>query len=253
MNGGCQHRMRDMQDHEHLSPSTRGVIDHVQRLIEDGSLQPGCRVPPEREFAKNLKINRGSVRIGIGYLVGMGVMEVRRGVGTFLVNGHPKRDGRNLDLLGRPHGFGSEEMHEILFIIESATAVLASKRARAEHHQSMAEDIAEMYASAECPESFLKYQMHFHQVMANAAGNPVLAASLESLSAVLISQKITDRQSAEERRNLAFVHRGLYHAIRNRRADEARQRVETLFAPEHQAASGNQSQYGRCASQGCAS
>ncbi|HET8637966.1 MAG TPA: winged helix-turn-helix domain-containing protein, partial [Acidobacteriaceae bacterium] len=68
---------------------TMQVVNHIQKLIADGLLQPGDQVPPEREFARMLKISRASLRTGMGYLAAMGVLKVRHGVGTFVADGPP--------------------------------------------------------------------------------------------------------------------------------------------------------------------
>jgi GntR family transcriptional regulator, transcriptional repressor for pyruvate dehydrogenase complex len=47
---------------------TMHVVNHIRLLIENGTLQPGDKIPPEREFANTLKISRASLRSGIGYL-----------------------------------------------------------------------------------------------------------------------------------------------------------------------------------------
>ena len=56
------------------------VVDHIRTLLEKGTLQPGDKIPPEREFARELKISRASLRTGIGYLAAMGVMKIKHGV-----------------------------------------------------------------------------------------------------------------------------------------------------------------------------
>ena len=53
------------------------VVNHVRSLIENGTLQPGDQIPPERELARTLKVSRASLRTGIGYLAAMGVMSFR--------------------------------------------------------------------------------------------------------------------------------------------------------------------------------
>jgi len=66
---------------------TMQVVNHIRALIENGTLKPGDKIPPEREFARSLGISRASLRTGIGYLAAMGVMKVRHGVGTFIKDG----------------------------------------------------------------------------------------------------------------------------------------------------------------------
>ena len=41
---------------------TMQVVNHVRSLLEKGVLQPGDKIPPEREFARSLKISRALVR-----------------------------------------------------------------------------------------------------------------------------------------------------------------------------------------------
>ena len=69
------------------------VVNHIRLMIERGELQPGDKIPPEREFARHLKISRASLRTGIGYLAAMGGMKVRHGVGTFVADGPPASAG----------------------------------------------------------------------------------------------------------------------------------------------------------------
>ena len=57
---------------------TMKVVSHIQKLIETGVLKAGNKIPPEREFANQLKISRASLRAGIGYLAAMGVLKVRQ-------------------------------------------------------------------------------------------------------------------------------------------------------------------------------
>jgi GntR family transcriptional regulator, transcriptional repressor for pyruvate dehydrogenase complex len=76
------------------------VINHIRAKIEDGTLQPGDKIPPEREFAKALNISRASLRTGIGYLAAIGVMKVRHGVGTFIADGPAEFGKASIGLLG---------------------------------------------------------------------------------------------------------------------------------------------------------
>src|ERR1035441_7135724 len=90
---------------------TTQVVNYIRAKIEDGTLKPGDRIPPEREFAKELKISRASLRMGIGYLAAMGVMKVRHGVGTFVADGPAEFGKSSLGLLGALHGFKRSEEH----------------------------------------------------------------------------------------------------------------------------------------------
>ena len=84
--------MPRMKEAEPTTHRTMQVVNHIRSLIENGTLQPGDKIPPERELARSLKISRASLRTGIGYLAAMGVMKIRHGVGTFVADGPPLHD-----------------------------------------------------------------------------------------------------------------------------------------------------------------
>ncbi|MGA9673329.1 MAG: winged helix-turn-helix domain-containing protein, partial [Terracidiphilus sp.] len=98
---------------------TQQVVNHIRAKIEDGTLKPGDKIPPEREFAKSLNISRASLRTGIGYLAAVGVMKVRHGVGTFVADGPAEFGKASLGLLGALHGFKSWQMFEARKLLET--------------------------------------------------------------------------------------------------------------------------------------
>src|SRR6202451_455919 len=109
---------------------TMHVVNHIRTLIENGSLRPGDKIPPEREFALQLKVSRASLRTGIGYLAAMGVMKVKHGVGTFVADGPPEFSKGSLSLMGALHGFQTWQMFEARLILESQLAALAAERGK---------------------------------------------------------------------------------------------------------------------------
>src|SRR5271170_7535311 len=116
---------------------TMHVVNHIRSLMENGALQPGDKIPPEREFARALKVGRATLRTGIGYLAAMGVMKVRHGVGTFVPDGPPEFAKASLSLLSVLHGFQSWQVFEARLILESSLAELAAERGKEEHHTAL--------------------------------------------------------------------------------------------------------------------
>ena len=58
------------------------VAQQLQRMIRDGLVKPGEKLPPERELAEMLQVSRGSLRDAIRTLELMGLVEPRQGEGT---------------------------------------------------------------------------------------------------------------------------------------------------------------------------
>jgi GntR family transcriptional regulator, transcriptional repressor for pyruvate dehydrogenase complex len=205
---------------------TMHVVNHIRSLIENGTLQPGDKIPPEREFARTLKISRASLRTGIGYLAAMGVMKIRHGVGTFVADGPPEFGKASLSLMGALHGFQSWQMFEARIILESHLAALAAERGKEEHHAALAEEVAEMFASLEDPSNYLIHDLMFHRIISQASGNPILAALIETITSALYDKRRKTVERSTDRRESAEMHREIYRAIRARKPVEARKLMD---------------------------
>ena len=202
------------------------MVDHIRSLIENGTLQPGDKIPPEREFARQLKISRASLRTGIGYLAAMGVMKIRHGVGTFVADGPPEFGKASLGMMGALHGFQAWQMFEARIIIESNIAALAAERGKDEHHAAMAEEVAEMFAAVDNPADFFIHDLMFHRIISQASGNPILAAVIETITSAMYDKRRKTVERSTDVRESAEKHREIYRAIRSRNSSEARRLME---------------------------
>jgi GntR family transcriptional repressor for pyruvate dehydrogenase complex len=205
---------------------TSQVINYIRARIEDGTLKPGDRIPPEREFAKELKISRASLRMGIGYLAAMGVMKVRHGVGTFVADGPAEFGKSSLGLLGALHGFKSWQMFEVRNLLETSLAALAAERGSEVHFTVLAEEVAEMYATINDPAEYLIHDVRFHRTIAQASGNPILAALMETVQTALYEERRKTAERAKDRKISLEAHREIYRAIRTGNPAEARNAME---------------------------
>lgn len=208
------------------SQLTMQVVDHVRQLVASGELKPGDRLPPERELARNLKISRSSLRAGIGFLSAMGVLKSRHGSGTFIATGPPSLDSSSLTVLGALHNFLPWQMFEARLVIESSVAGLAAERASGEHLAELAEEVAEMYASLDDPQEYLIHDVRFHRTIARAAGNPILGALMETVTASLYDTRRLTVDHTAGLKDSAEMHREIYRAIRSRNPQAARLAME---------------------------
>jgi GntR family transcriptional regulator, transcriptional repressor for pyruvate dehydrogenase complex len=218
--------MANSVNSNHETHLTMQVVSHVRSLIEEGTLKPGDKIPPEREFAKKLKISRASLRAGIGHLAAMGVLNVRHGVGTFVADGPPVLGTAPLALLGALHGFTLGQMFEARLILESHLAALAAERGREEHFAAMAEEVAEMYATFHEPQEYLIHDMRFHRTIAEASGNPILALLMETIMTTLYDERRKTVERSRDLKQAAETHREIYRAIRSHHAAKARAAME---------------------------
>ncbi|QHE53236.1 GntR family transcriptional regulator [Pontibacillus sp. HMF3514] len=65
------------------------VLKEIRRYIEFEGLSPGDKLPSERELAEQLNAGRSSVREALRAMELLGLIETRRGEGTFLSSYRP--------------------------------------------------------------------------------------------------------------------------------------------------------------------
>lgn len=82
-------------------PLYRRLAEAVRRAVADGRLQPGVLLPPERKLADRLSIGRSTVIRAYGILRGDGVLESRRGSGTWVAGAEPGKGRVSHDGLQR--------------------------------------------------------------------------------------------------------------------------------------------------------
>lgn len=70
-------------------PIWRQIEDGVRRLVATGALVPGGPVPSVRDLARQLQVNPATVSKAYRRLTDAGVLEVRRGEGTFVTASPP--------------------------------------------------------------------------------------------------------------------------------------------------------------------
>ena len=80
------------------------VVAYVRQLIESGEFKAGDKLPPERELAELIGVSRATVRAGLQSLATVGVVDSRRGAGTFVANGPPLLGVNPLSLFSALHG-----------------------------------------------------------------------------------------------------------------------------------------------------
>lgn len=67
------------------------ISQQLNRLIDEGKLGPGDRLPSERELAERFKVSRNSVRDSLRTLEARGLIEIRQGDGTYVRDVKPAR------------------------------------------------------------------------------------------------------------------------------------------------------------------
>lgn len=150
------------------------AIELLKREIESGRLQPGERLPAEAELAATMRLSRLSLREAVRALTMAGVLEVRRGAGTFVTDLRPDTILRRLgDFLELSQDSHMGELFECRRVLEAEASALAAVRITDEELDELDARIAAM-ATLTDPEELVREDLAFHKAIATASRNPTL-------------------------------------------------------------------------------
>lgn len=169
------------------------VAQQIQGMIVNGELQPGDQLPPEREMAEQLGVSRTVVREAIKTLQQIGLVRVLTGSGTYVSRIEPETVSESIGLLIQQSIVSFDYLTEIRRMLETETAALAAERASPEHIEALEEALGWMEHAAELDdddpdriEQFIGSDLAFHNVLVEAAQNPLLPILLEPVTGHLL-------------------------------------------------------------------
>jgi DNA-binding GntR family transcriptional regulator len=94
------------------------VASEIRRAIAEGEAKPGQQLPPARDLAAVLEVNRNTVLRALRQLRDEGLLEFRRGHGITVVatpdHGAVVVQARELVQLARRHGYRVDELVRII-------------------------------------------------------------------------------------------------------------------------------------------
>ena len=205
-----------------LSLPDRLSVD-LERMILEGDLAPGEKLPAERELAEHFGVSRASVRDALRELEKRGLIDRRPGRGTLVLD-PAARAGVQAQVLGEFAQLEPELQHiiELRAIIEPPAAALTAQRATARDLAQLRELLAAM-DQTEDGERYAQLDRVFHQSIAQYSHNPRLALVNDQL--VQQAEPIRARRYLTRARRVASTaaHRKIYDAIAAGNAELAEQ------------------------------
>ena len=100
-----------------------------EMIVDEQRYAPGSKLPNEHDLSGELKVSRTTLREAISFLVAQGVLEIRRGKGTFVAEELPAAGLDLTSLAGLRSRVRAKDLFEMRLIFEPATVALACLRA----------------------------------------------------------------------------------------------------------------------------
>ncbi|HDP81455.1 MAG TPA: FadR family transcriptional regulator [Spirochaetes bacterium] len=205
-----------------------GIVRQIQRKIIAGEFAIGQKLPPEREVAASLNVNRATLREALKKLEMQGLVEIRHGDGIYVRN---YLESGNLELframIYMNDVISIDLLKDILdirkIIVPEMAEAAANRRSESELHK-----LEEAVAGANTP-SMLERDLLVHHIIALASGNMFYTFILNFFNQLFRDYGYLYFSSAENQERSAKFHRDIFRAIKTRQGEKAKKIMRVVL------------------------
>lgn len=201
------------------------LAGELARMIRDGTLVPGDRIPAERELAELVGMSRTSVREALRELELRGMLDRRPGRGTVVVDApRPELDAGllgSVDVAGRM----LREVMDLRAVVEPPITERAAARGTVSEVEALRHLVEAGEAAARSGERgygrYAELDVEFHLALARMTHNPLLDRLLQVANEWMAPSRQSALQSARRIEASLAAHKLILAAIAERDADRA--------------------------------
>ncbi|GAA4900363.1 pyruvate dehydrogenase complex transcriptional repressor PdhR [Ferrimonas pelagia] len=202
------------------------IVKELEKMVLEGSLKPGQKLPPERELAVQFEVSRPSLREAIQKLEAKGVLTRRQGGGTYVKQQLWNSLSDPLVELLANNPESQYDLLEFRHATEGMMAYYAALRGTDADHASMRRKIEQIKEVQGNTEAEAKAIVEFNCSVAEASHNVAMLHLVLSLAPLLqrnVAENLEQLYRREGSSEAANIHReALITAILARDPDAAR-------------------------------
>ena len=160
------------------------IEEQLIEYIQEEPIPVGDKIPNEFELAEKFGVGRSTIREAVKGLVSRGMLEVRRGSGTYVISSYPAEEG--------PLGLGryddkyqlALELFEVRLMIEPEIAAYAAKNASEEEIQELNRLCGEVEAVYLSGKNHVPKDIELHTMIAQCSKNRVVEILVPELCGI---------------------------------------------------------------------
>jgi GntR family transcriptional repressor for pyruvate dehydrogenase complex len=208
----------------------KDIISKIRDLINKKNLEPGDKLPSERQLSEKFGVSRSNVREAIQKLEFYGLLKSIPQSGTFVANiGAIAMNGMIEDIL-RLEEPDFKSLVETRILLELKTARLAALRRSEEDLIEMRNNLDAYNEKVLKGEDAVQEDLLFHLAIAKAAGN----SSLNTFMLIITPGIITNFEKyhvCDKNQPVIGIkeHEAVFEAIKNKDPEAAKQKMKDHF------------------------
>ena len=190
-------------------------------IAAEKKIAPGEKLPNELELAQEMGVSRATLREAIQALAAQGVLEVRRGRGTFVSERVAEIDDFGFSALDRVRG-QLRDLFELRAVFEPEMAALACRRASAEELADVLTQGERVAACIRAGEDRTQADRDFHAAIVRATHNEFMTRLLPIINQAVETAIVSGGREEELARSTLRDHALLMEFFQKRDPDGAR-------------------------------
>ncbi|MBO9607427.1 MAG: FadR family transcriptional regulator [Paenibacillaceae bacterium] len=195
------------------------VYDEMKRRIASGEWEPGSRLPTIEQLSALFGVGVSTVREAVRILGKQKIVRIEQGRGTFVSSELSASPPQLVDVLERA---SIRQLTDARLIVEPELAALAARHATAEAREAIVRDAEAMRRKAAAGRDFLAEDIRFHERIAAAAANEVLAGMMAHVNDLLLDSRRTTMKWPGMNEKASSYHMLIAQAIAGRDEERAR-------------------------------
>mgnify|MGYP006293492357 CR=1 FL=1 len=204
---------------------SRIIIRRLLKHIKNEDLQPGDKLPSEKELMERMNVGRSSIREALHALVTVDILETKPGKGYYVK--------RKSNIFCLPSGSDLAEvlveeqdfmaLAEVREILEKKSAELAVRRATEEDVENVRRIMDEMREAADREENISDVTVKLHLALAKATKNQIMVQLLEKVVPLIVTKARLMELPPEKD---VEIHTGVAEALEARDEEKLKSWVE---------------------------
>lgn len=161
------------------------VVDQIGEWILQEKSAPGETLPSEQALSEQFGVSKTVVREAGKILASKGLVTIRQGIGTTV---NPKELWHTFDpliLLHSKQGTSFDDLVQLRKILEPEVAAMACVRSPDPNFLEHLHDLIGKGGQVTTVEDHVRYDLAFHQALAEATGNQLLVIMMNSIGQFL--------------------------------------------------------------------
>ncbi len=170
------------------------LASRIRTLIISEDVAEGARLPSERELAERFGASRPTVSQALRTLSLMGLVEIRRGSGAYVVRRPETMVTASVDLMLDLDEASLGHLMQLRLWLETLGAQQAAARdprLDPAEQAGIATALGRLEAAAGRPSEWIAADTVFHAAVVRSSGNPYAAAVYESVHTAILSQEFS--------------------------------------------------------------